>query len=67
MTVTDKNGVEIIKGQIVTVYQEEEIRKAKVVELFPNNPTVIFPGWWVDIDFGDGSRGMMSYILEVNE
>lgn len=63
--VTDKNGVEIIKGQTVIVHQEEEIRKAKVVEPFADNPTVKFPGWWVDIDFGDGIQGMMSYILEV--
>ena len=63
--VIDKNGTEIIKGQTVTVYQEEEVRKAKVIEPFPNCPTVNEPGWWVDIDFGDGVQGMMSYILEV--
>lgn len=63
--VVDRNGVEIIKGQTVVVYQEVEIRRAKVVEPFPDNPTTNFPGWWVDIDFGDGVQGIMSYVLEV--
>lgn len=63
--VVDKNGVEIIKGQTVMIFQEEGIRRAKVIEPFPDVPTVLHPGWWVDIDFGDGIQGMMSYILEV--
>lgn len=62
--ITDKNGAEIIKGQTVLVHQEEGIREARVIELFPDRPTVNFPGWWVDIDFGDGVQEMMSYILE---
>ena len=63
--VTDKNGVEIIEGETVIVHQEEGVRKARVIEPFPDNPTVSFPGFWVDINFGDGVQGMMSYILEV--
>ena len=30
----------------------------------PDSPTSNGPGHWVDIDFGDGVQGMMSYILE---
>jgi len=63
--VTDMNGIEILKGAPVIVHQEEGQRMAQVVEPFPNNPTVNQPGWWVDIDSGDGVEGMMSYILEV--
>jgi len=63
--VTDMNGVEILKGAPVIVHQEEGQRTAQVVEPFPDNPTVNQPGWWVDIDSGDGVEGMMSYILEV--
>ena len=64
--VTDMNGVEILKGASVIVHQEEGQRIAQVVEPFPGSPTVNQPGWWVDIDSGDGVEGMMSYILEVN-
>jgi len=63
--VTDMNGIEILKGASVIVHQEEGQRTAQVVKPFPDNPTVIQPGWWVDIDSGDGVEGMMSYILEV--
>ena len=65
--VTDMKGVEIFKGQMVIVYQEEGQRIAQVVKTFPDNPTVNEPGWWVDIDGGEGPEGMMSYILEVVE
>lgn len=47
------------------VHQEEEIRRAKVIEPLLDSPTVNYPGYWVDIDSGDGIEGMMSYILEV--
>ncbi len=63
--VIDMNGVEILKGAPVIVHQEEGQRTAQVVEPFPDNPTANQPGWWVDIDSGDGVEGMMSYILEV--
>lgn len=63
--VTDKHGIEIIKGQVVTVFQKEEIREAKVIEPFFDCPTKNKPGHWVDIDFGDGVQGIMSYILKV--
>lgn len=63
--VTDMKGVEIVKGQTVIVHQEEGKRTAQVVEPLPGNPTVNEPGYWVDIDGGDGIEGMMSYILEV--
>ena len=63
--VTDMNGVEILKGAPVIVHQEEGQRTAQVVEPFPDRPTVNQPGWWVDVDSGDGVEGMMSYILEV--
>ena len=59
------NGVEIRKGASVIVHQKEGQRTAQVVEPFPDNPTENQPGWWVDIDSGDGVEGMMSYILEV--
>ncbi len=63
--VKDMNDVEIKAGQSVMVYQEEEIRVATVIEIFPDRPTGSEPGFWVDIDFGDGVQGMMSYILRV--
>ena len=65
--VTDMNGVEIRRGAPVIVHQEEGQRTAQVVMPFPDSPTVNQPGWWVDIDSGDGVEGMMSYILEVME
>ena len=64
-TVVDMNGVEIKKGQLVIVHQDEGDRIAKVVEPFPGAPTMNAPGFWVDIDGGEGVEGMMSYILEV--
>lgn len=65
--VVDINGVEIKKGQTVIVHQEEGDRTAIVIEPFPDNPTEVHDGYWVDIDSGDGVEGMMSYILEVIE
>ena len=65
--VQDLNGVEIIPGQSVIVHQEEGTRDAMVIEVFPDNPTVKQPGFWVDINSGDGVEGMMSYILEVKK
>lgn len=65
--VKDMNGVEIVKGQTVIVHQDEGDRVATVIEPFPDNPTINEPGFWVDIDGGDGTEGMMSYILEVTE
>ena len=59
------NGVEIINGALVIIHQEEGQRTAHVVDVFHNCHTVNKPGWWVDIDGGDGPEGMMSYILEV--
>ena len=58
-------GVEIKKGQTVFVHQDEGVRQSKVVEPFSDCPTVNQPGYWVDINSGDGLEGMMSYILEV--
>lgn len=63
--VKDRNGVEIIPGQTVVVYQKEGVREATVKAVFPDRPTFKESGFWVDIDFGDGLQGMMSYILEV--
>lgn len=64
--VVDKNGLEIKPGQIVLVHQDEETRKAIVVKIFPDNPTVNFPGHWVDVIINDfGPEGIPSYILEV--
>ena len=63
-TVTDKNGVEVLVGQSVFVHQKEGIRMAKVVGVFPDRTTNV-PGWWVDIDFGEGVKIAMSYTLEV--
>ncbi len=63
--VIDINGVQIIPGQTVLVHQEEETREALVDDVFPDQPTTNEPGFWVDIDFGDGLQGMMSYIIEV--
>lgn len=63
----DMNGIELKRGQKVRVHQEEEISTAEVVNTFKSNPspTTNEPGYWVDINKGDGVQGMMSYILEV--
>jgi hypothetical protein len=63
--VVDMEGIEIHPGDEVCVHQEEGDRYARVIEPFPDNPTVNEPGFWVDIDDGRGAEGMMSYILEV--
>ena len=63
--VIDINGVEIKQGQIVLIHHEDVIRKAVVVEVFPDNPTVKEKGFWVDVSTHEGIEGMMSYILEV--
>lgn len=63
--VVDMNGVEIKAGQKVLVHQEEERRFAKVIDVFPDSLTETEPGHWIDIDFGDGVQGMMSYVVEV--
>lgn len=64
--VVDRNGVELRVNQRVLVHQEEGTRTAVVVELFPNNPTVMQPGHWVDVNIDhQGAEGIPSYILEV--
>lgn len=63
--VIDKNGVRLEVGQKVLVHTEDAVKKAVVIKLFPNNPTVKAPGHWVDIDTGEGVEGMPSYLLEV--
>ena len=64
--VLDTKGVKIKKGDSVLVHQYEGVRKSTVVDV-PIHPkaTVNEPGYWVDIDSGEGREGMMSYILEV--
>ena len=63
--VTDMNGVRIKEGDTVRVHQDDEKRIAKVVDIKDPMPTTKYPGWWVDIDGGQGVEGMMTYILEV--
>ena len=63
--VTDMNGVEIEAGDRVRVHQDEGVREATVLRVFPDRPTENQRGHWVDIDGGDGAEGMMSYVLEV--
>lgn len=65
--VVNKNGIEIKPGQTVLVHQDDNTHKAVVIEPFPDNPTVNAPGHWVDINYGRGPEGMMSYILEVSD
>lgn len=62
--VLDMNNNPVLVGCDVLVHQDEETTIAKVIELFPDNPTKNKPGHWVDIDKGDGYEGMMSYIIE---
>ena len=64
-TIVDMNGVTISNGDMVRVHQDEGPRISKVVDISDPVPTLNSPGWWVDIDSGDGVEGMMSYILEV--
>jgi hypothetical protein len=56
---------EIKKGQDVWIHQEDCSRKAKVVDVFLDNPTLSQEGFWVDVDDGSGVEGIMSYIIEV--
>jgi len=64
--VTDINGIEIKRGQVVLIHQEDKTRKAVVVEVFMDNPTVKEKGFWVDVKtYDEGIEGIMSYILEV--
>ena len=63
--VFDKNGVEIKSGQHVLVHNDDQVRKAIVVEPFPDNPTVNAPGNWVDVNINNaGPEGMPSYVLD---
>lgn len=65
--IVDINKKEIKVGSNILVHQDEEVRKAVVVDLFPDEPTTNEKGFWVDIRIGKNKRieGMMSYILEV--
>jgi len=63
--VNDIHGKEITPGCKVLVHQTEGIREAIVIEVFSDRRTLQSPGFWVDIDAGDGIEGIMSYILEV--
>jgi len=45
--ILDMHEVEIKVGSDVLVHQEEETRKAVVVELFPDAPTINEEGSWV--------------------
>jgi hypothetical protein len=55
---------EIKKGHDVWIHQEDGSRKAKVVDVFLDRPTLNQKGFWVDVDDGDGVEGIMSYIIE---
>lgn len=63
--VFDRNGVKLVEGQPVLVHQDDGVREAVVVAPFLDCPTVNQPGFWVDIDDGQGVTGMPSYLLEV--
>lgn len=64
--VKDKSSNPLVAGQRVRVHQDECVREAIVVEVFPDSPTVNCDGHWVDINIGgSGAEGMPSYILEV--
>lgn len=60
--VTDRRGVVLVPGQKVFVLQTEQTRIATVVEVTEKRSS---NGWWVDVDFGSGSEGIPSDILEV--
>lgn len=66
--VTDINGTLITAGCRVRVHQDDQIRDATVVEVFPGSPTVNSDGHWVDVSFDEDNGlvdGIMSYICEV--
>lgn len=65
--VVDMKGNEILPGQTVIVYQTEQMKEAKVVDIFPDTPTINQNGFWIDIDFGEGPEGIMSYLVKVKE
>lgn len=67
----DMIGQELRISDNVRVHQTEGVRLGQIRELFPNLPTVNYPGFWVDLSFfnDDGKlsdlvEGHMSYILE---
>lgn len=64
--VVDMNGITIVPGQKVRVHQDDGIKEAIVIQLFPDNPTKNATGHWVDINIDNrGPESMMSYVLEV--
>ena len=67
LKITDKHGREIKIGDYVLVHQDDVTRTAKVVDTFENEPNLTIKeyGFWIDVDFGEGPEGMMTYICEV--
>lgn len=64
--VTDMKGVQIRCGQRVVVHTDDGSHTAEVNDdLLDPTPTKIKPGFWVDVDDGNGLCGQPSYILEV--
>jgi hypothetical protein len=63
--IRDMGGRRVTVGSKVRVHQEDRIRTAVVHKLQLNQPTKNAPGYWVDIDSGEGLEGMPSYLLEV--
>lgn len=63
----DVNGIEIKKGQTVTVCNANVFSGSTYIvhKIFYDRPTRDHPGFWVDISSCCGIEGMMSYVLEI--
>jgi len=61
----DRNGENLVVGQKVKVHQDDGVTEGIVKEILLDSPTENEPGFWIDIDRGEGLEGMPSYLLEV--
>lgn len=63
-TVVDKNNQALQVGDRVVIHFERGTTSKGVIVRLCDSPTVLQPGFWVDVDRGDGPSGYPSYILE---
>lgn len=66
--VIDKNGLELFVDAKILVFTDDgAIREAVIVKIYDDCPTVLEAGHWLDIDFGDGPQGFVSYKVELKK
>ena len=65
-TVVDINGVAIRPGQVVKVYQTPGVRKAVVIQSYPDSPCVQQEGYkGIDLCIGKGTRQNVELALDI--